>query len=115
MASPQPTEGKIVFADGTPLRGGIVTFKPIEVKTGSKLRYETCSLVNEEGYFKIGFNRDDKGAASGEYKVVIAPRDLDELPKSNSGSIPTDYRDERTTPIKVTVRDGNNKFDLTIK
>jgi hypothetical protein len=115
MADPFPTSGKIIFPDGTPLRGGMIAFVPVEIKDGSKLRYDSVSLVDANGEYKLGFNRDGKGAAAGEYKVVIEPRGYQELPGSNSERIPAAYREKASTPLSAAVKEEENTFNFVLK
>jgi hypothetical protein len=116
LADPAPVSGKIHFADGTPLKGGVVYFEPVDVQAGGgAVRYQAASLVDDKGNYKLGFNGDGAGAAPGEYKVTFTPRDLQELRGSNSAKIPPAYREKATTPLSVTVNDGENALDLVIK
>jgi hypothetical protein len=114
MAKPFPVSGRITFPDGTPLVGGVITFTPVKVEAGRKVRYEGSSLVDANGKYKIGFNLDGAGVPEGEYKVTIAPRGYQELPKSNVNKIPAPYQDSKTTPIQVMVKDQDNTFDFVL-
>lgn len=115
MAKPFATEGKITFPNDSPLRGGIVTFTPVEVQAGSELRYEGAALVDARGPYRIGFNGDESGVPAGDYKVTIKPRDYQELANSNSGRIPEKYRDPSSTPLKVTVTEQENTFNFVLR
>jgi hypothetical protein len=115
MAEPAPVTGRIFFADRTPLRGGVITFIPLETKDGKRLRYEASSLVDVNGNYKLGFNGNGAGAPPGEYKVVIAPRDYQELPSTNSQRIPPQYQEKDSTPLTVTVNEGENSLDFELR
>jgi hypothetical protein len=115
LAAPHPVQGQITFPDNTPLKGGIVYFSPTELKDRGLMRYETAGLIDAQGRYKAGFNADDKGAPAGECKVTIKPRDYQELPGSNSNRIPSRYREQATTPLTVTVKEGNNTFNFELK
>jgi predicted small lipoprotein YifL len=116
MAKPYPVHGRITFPDQSPLRGGVVYFTPTEVVTeDDQVRYETASLVDAQGKFKLGFNGDQKGAPPGECKVTVQPRDCQELPRSNSKQIPGKYRDPAKTPLKVTVKESDNTINIVLK
>jgi hypothetical protein len=115
MAQPYPIHGKIKFKDGTPLKGGMITFTPVEAKTGKHVRYEVNGLVDAQGHFKAGLHGTDAGAAAGEYKVTFKPREDMELRGSNSNRIPAKYRADWETPVTVTVKEGENNFDFTIE
>jgi len=115
LAPVHPVHGRITFPNKSPLRGGIVYFCPTEVNIGGKVRYEGAGLVDAHGNYKIGFANDDAGVAAGEYKVTIQPREDLELPNSNSDRIPAKYRDQLSTPLIVTVNEGENTFDFDLK
>jgi hypothetical protein len=115
VAQAYPAHGKITFPDNTPLRGGIITFTPTEVRAGRELRYEGAGLIDAKGDYKVGFNGNDAGVPAGEYKVTIRPRDYQELRNSNSGRIPEAYRDLSTTPLTVTVKEEPNAFNFVLK
>jgi hypothetical protein len=115
LAPPQAVHGKISFADNTPLRGGVIYFHPLEVNDGGLFRFEASGLVDAKGQYKLGFNGDEKGAAAGEYKVTITPRDYQELANSNSKNIPKIYKEQGTTPWQVTVNKGENQCNFEIK
>ena len=115
VADPSPVHGKITLPDKSPLRGGIVYFTPLEVRTGRQLRYEGAGLIDASGQYKIGFNGDDAGVPPGEYKVSVKPRDYQELRGSNSNRIPKQYRESSETPLQVTVKESDNTFDFDLK
>jgi hypothetical protein len=115
LGAPTPVYGKITFSDRSPLVGGVVYFEPVEVTTAGKIRFTAAGLVDMRGNYKLGFNNDNKGAVPGEYKVVIQPRDYQEVSGSNSSRIPKDYQDKNSTPLTATVKDGDNTLDFTIK
>jgi hypothetical protein len=87
----------------------------VEIKAGGALRYECAALVDAKGRYILGFNGDKSGAPPGEYKVTIQPRDYQELPGSNSNRIPDKYQEQSTTPLTITVEEGDNTFDVVLK
>ncbi|HLN30322.1 MAG TPA: hypothetical protein VK395_21445 [Gemmataceae bacterium] len=113
-ADPQTVHGKIKFADGTELKGGIVYFTPLEIEGPHGWRYEAAGLVDAHGNYVIGFNNDKSGAPTGEYKVRIEPLDYNELKNANSKRIPQKYRSQGSTPLTRTVGEGDNTFDLVL-
>jgi hypothetical protein len=115
LAKPYVTTGQIKLADGSPLKGGIITFTPVEVETGSQVRYEGAGLVDAHGKYKIGFNANNAGVPAGEYKVTINPRDYQELRGSNSNRIPRVYRERATTPLTRVVKEEDNVFNFDLK
>src|SRR5262249_19131830 len=115
VATPYPLQGQITLAENVPLRGGVITFTPKELKTGSKIRYEAAGLVDAPGNYKIGRNGDGSGAPAGDYTVTIQPREYQELPNSNSNRIPAKFREPSTTPLIVTVKEEPNTFNFELK
>ena len=115
LAKTYPVEGKVLFKDKSPLRGGIIYFTPVETKDGSHIRYEGNSLIDAEGHFKIGLNGNEAGVAEGDYKVSVMPRDYKELPNSNSARISNPYRNQGTTPITLKVKPEKNTFQVEIQ
>ena len=112
LATPYLVQGQIKFPNGTPLRGGVIYFTPTEVKAGRQIRYEGAGLVDAQGKYKIGFAGDGTGVPAGEYKVTFTPREIGELPNSNSGRIPKKYQEKSETPFMVTVEEKDNTFDF---
>jgi hypothetical protein len=115
IGTPSPVRGKITFPDGEPLCGGVVIFQPVEVNVGSKLRFDSASVVDEKGAFTLGRNGDGKGAVPGEYIVTVEPREVGELPNSNSNSIPEQFRSKKTSPLKFTVGETDNTINIVLK
>jgi hypothetical protein len=115
LATPAPVHGKVFFPDKSPLRGGVIYFSPLEVTGSDGLRYEAAGLVDEKGNYKLGFNGDGKGVPPGEYKVSVMPRDYQELPNSNSKSIPQRIQDKSTTHLTATVIQGDNELNFELK
>lgn len=115
IAKTYPVHGQVTLPDKSPLRGGIVYFTPVEVKAGSKLRYEGAGQVDAKGQFAIGLNGNGAGVAAGDYKVTVAPRDYMELRNSNSSRIPPAYRDKMNTPLTITVKEDDNVVNLALK
>jgi hypothetical protein len=113
--TPSPVHGKVTFADGSALKGGIVNFYPVEREAGSKLRYDGASVIDAKGEYVAGFNGDKKGLVPGEYVVTVAPREVGELPGSNSAAIPRKFQEQKTTTLKITVAETENKIDIVLK
>ncbi len=115
LADAYPVRGRITFADKTPLKGGVIYFTPTEIKAQGLIRYEAASLIDADGKYTLGFNGDGSGAAAGDYKVTIMPRDYQELRNSNSQRIPPRYREQATTPLTVAVKEEDNTFNFELK
>jgi hypothetical protein len=106
--------GKVTFADGTPVKGGMIEFHPTENEVGGKLRYDGGALIDAEGHYKAGRNGDGKGLVPGEYVVTVGPREIGELPGSNAGRVPKQFRD-RNSPLRITVGESDNTINVSLK
>lgn len=115
VARPYPVHGVITFPGNSPLVGGMVLFTPIEIKVGSKIRYEGASMVDSQGNYRIGLNGDGAGIPAGEYKVTIMPRDYMELSNSNSQWIASQYRAQSQTPLLISVREEDNICNIELQ
>jgi len=107
-------QGKITLADGSVLRGGVIEFHPVENEVRGKLRFDGGALVDGNGHYVAGRNGDGKGLVPGEYIVTVQPREVGELPGSNSRSIPQKYRDGGAAS-RITVEERDNTIDLQLK
>lgn len=116
-AEDHPVHGKIVFPGGTPLRGGAIFFTPVEIQDGRKVRWEGSCLVDANGEYKINYGGGGpgKGLPTGEYKVTVTPREINELRNSNSNRIPKQYQDKSATPLTVTVKEEDNTLDFELR
>jgi hypothetical protein len=102
-APPQayPVRGKVVLADGQPLRGGRVVFHP---RTGGK---EAVAELGADGSFTLtSFKRDD-GALPGDYVVTVIPytyKTGNPVAVPQEAQVPQRYWEPETSPLTATVR-----------
>jgi hypothetical protein len=109
--APTPVRGKVLFANGQPLRGGVVTFNPV----GETLdrRYQGWGFVKPDGSYEVV--SVGSGVAPGAYKVTVGPKDEGELRGSNAKQIPKKYSSTETTPLSFEVSaDAENVFDIRL-
>jgi hemoglobin len=92
--------GHVTF-NGKPVGGGTITFVPVEGK-GSK---PIAADVAEDGTYSL------KKLPPGEYNIVIAPPAGKEKAKD---AVPAKYRDEKTSSLKVSVKEGKNNYDVAL-
>jgi hypothetical protein len=105
-------QGHFARSDATQRWCGL--FTPTEPEADGLIRYEAAGLVDGSGRYQLGLNGDRSGAPTGDYKVTIQPREYQELPQSNVKRIPPRYRDQAKTPLKVTVKEGENAFNFDL-
>ncbi len=106
-----PVKGKILLADGKPLRSGRVVF----VSSETALSY--AGPIGDDGGFELK-QGDRVGAPAGNYKVRI---EIDEtsLPKRRGKSsnlpFPARYLDEDVSKLAATVKaDPENAFEFKL-
>ncbi len=106
-----PVKGKVLLADGKPLRSGRVVF----VSSATALSY--MGVVGDDGGFELK-QGDRVGAPAGDYKVRV---EIDEttLPKGKGKApslpFPAKYRDEDVSKLEAKVNpDPENIFEFKL-
>jgi hypothetical protein len=115
-----PVTGKVTLNE-KPLVGAVVTFIPV----GSTVGNTVGGGTDQSGQYNLQGPRGSKGAAPGEYKVVISQWLMPDgtlpqagLPPANSGaveSLPAIYSDPAKTTLKATVPAAGGNFDFALK
>jgi hypothetical protein len=110
-----PARGKVVFPDGTPLTGGMVTTQPI----GGPSKVSARGQIRPDGTFQLGTFTDDDGVEEGEHRVLIVPPEASTVNERNPPrpSIDGRFRRFETSGLTITVlRDpARNVFTLTVQ
>lgn len=65
-----PVEGRVTYADGSPLAGGMVIFQPV---TDDLTIPSANGEIRSDGSYRLGTNRPGDGALLGKYRVAIQP------------------------------------------
>jgi hypothetical protein len=103
-----PVRGKVVFADGTPLRGGLVQFTP-----ENKAEVTITGAIQEDGSFTLttlAENESLTGAPEGQHTVtILPPLGQDQRAPKGMPQHPIQLRE----PVTVKA-DGPNTFTLTL-
>ncbi len=102
-----PVRGKVVHADGSPLTGGLVQFKP-----QGKPDVTTSGAIGADGTFTLNSfidNRKVDGATEGPHTVTVLPPQGDRGAGRSLSIQPIDLPD--TFTIKP---DGDNTFTITL-
>jgi hypothetical protein len=108
-----PAGGKVVFADDTPLPGGVVLCEPVDGEAKVSVR----GFINKQGEFRLGTYATDDGAPEGKYRVKIQPPELmfiDERHRPKP-SIHARFTGFDTSKLEITVTRGKNDFTLTVE
>src|SRR5262245_16523851 len=108
---PTPVKGKVMLSPSQPLRGGVVTFRPVGDVTDR--RYQGWGFVKPDGTFEVV--SVGNGVAPGDYVVTVSPKEEGEPKTSNANMIPRKYRAQETTPLKFEVKaDRDNVCDINL-
>jgi hypothetical protein len=114
--------GKVTYK-GTPVSSGHVVFTPVEGKGGASGDVATGEIAADGSYDMTTFNTGD-GAILGQHIVSVQVRS-GEMPKPKADStidyklpkslIPGKYTTPDKSPLRCTVVEGSNPFDIELK
>jgi hypothetical protein len=110
-----PVRGRVVFADGSVMAGGWVTFEPLD----SAVKASASGDIQPDGTFILTTERKGDGAIVGRYRVLVSPPRSSSLDETavEPRMIHSKYRSFDTSPLEVEVKpDKNaNQFTLTVE
>jgi hypothetical protein len=106
----------VVTIDGKPLPNGMVTFVPQIAESAGG--HPGIASVNAAGAYKLGNaeNGRYKSLRPGEYVVMVVAMDLDRGHGKPSPklSVPAKYADALESPLRATLKPGENKVDFSL-
>lgn len=114
--------GKVTY-NGKPVGSGHVVFTPAAGKGGDTGQTASGDIESNGSYELTTFKSGD-GAILGEHVVSVEVREGDmPQPKADStiqyvlpkSVIPTKYSSPDTSPLRYTVKEGSNSFDIDLK
>lgn len=106
-----PVNGKITLANGSPLTGGRVIFKPKD-----KGMQEALAEIDKDGSYKLSSYNKGDGAAPGEYVVVIEKLSYKNgAPTNVRADVPQKYLNEASSDVIVTVKEGQTDYPIRLK
>ncbi len=112
-AKTYPARGKVVLADGTPLRGGKIILHP-----NDKTKPEAEGIIQKDGTFTLMTYKKGDGAVPGPHKITIDRfyYDKNGNPQENRAlPIPKRYWKEDTTDLTTDIQDRDNVLELKLK
>lgn len=111
-----PVSGEVVFANGTPLTGGVVELRSIDSDANAR------GFIEEDGTFELTTYKSGDGAVQGEYQVLVQPplpqtRDVDELNRRGllKSDIDPKYQKYETSGLSFKVTADGSKNHLHIE
>jgi hypothetical protein len=117
--------GKVTYK-GQPVTSGRILFTPIEGKGAASGQNATGEIASDGSYEMTTFNTGD-GAILGQHivTVTVPQKGFEDIGKPDeSGRIkyvlpksitPSKYASVDKSPLRCTVREGNNPFDIELK
>lgn len=119
-----PVSGKVVYADGQPVKAGLITFEPADDKNG----WAASGPIESDGSFTVASTDKLTGAKPGKYRVVITPPEgegaEDEGTDEGEGgakvvlppaTIDPKYQTVETTSLEAEVKPQSNTFTFTVE
>lgn len=124
--TPVHPAGGTVLLDGKPFAKATVVFLPAKPQGRSPEDPAAAARVAEtddQGRFTLSTYEADDGAPAGEYVVTVQPappasvEDTDGRPPvaPRPSAALAKYGTAKTSPLKFTVKDGENKFAIDLK
>ncbi len=98
--------GKVVWANGQPLRGGRINFHP-----EAPSNCEAFAEIEKDGTFSLSTFGKDDGAMPGRYRVSLDPYSYKTGAAQQVAVVPTQYRDPRTSGLTAEVASGDTMLE----
>jgi hypothetical protein len=110
-----PVQGKVLLANGEPLRGGRLIFSPKENNLGG---IEPFADVEKDGSFTVTTYQLNDGCIPGQYVVSLTPylfKSGTAVKLPNVEQIPRRYLSAETSDLLVEITPQNNMLTLRFK
>lgn len=108
-----PAGGRVEFADGTPMNGGSVSFRPVQVQADASARGQ----IRADGTFSLTTFSPDDGAALGRHRVLVVAALVGDRETPNPAQTPQlDPRNSNydTSGLEFDVTNDPAKNEFTI-
>jgi hypothetical protein len=107
--------GKVLLANGQPLRGGRIELHKLDPKT-----VDAFADVGNDGSFVLTTYQPDDGAVPGRYVVTISPYNYKDksgnpVKLANAGQIPSKYLESETSDVQVDIAQSDNVLEVKLK
>ena len=108
-----PVSGRVVFANGRPVRHGTVEITSVEHQTTA------TGKIGHDGEFVLGTYTPNDGATAGEHNAIVVQMVIDDGSFKHTidhgAPVPTGYASYETSRLKVSVDpDKENVVTITI-
>jgi hypothetical protein len=114
-----PVHGKVVYPDGSPMKGGAVIFEPVD----SSVKVSARGYIdNEDGTFALTTVKAGDGAPAGPYRVMVRGKVIPhgrgadpEAIKTWEPQVHPRFQDLATSGLEFTVEPKKNEFVITVE
>jgi 5-hydroxyisourate hydrolase-like protein (transthyretin family) len=104
-----------VTFEGKPAAAATVRFYRVEADAPNRPRYVADGLTDEDGTFRLSTYKAFDGIPVGDYKVTVVQTGRYATNQTREeNKLPAKYAEERTTPLRITVKAGENVVDLNL-
>jgi 5-hydroxyisourate hydrolase-like protein (transthyretin family) len=109
-----PLTGTVTF-QGQPAAGATVRFYRTDADRPNRPRIVADGLTDEKGKYQLTTSKPFDGIPAGEYRVVVLQTGRYVAGQAKEGNkLPAKYADPRMTPLRATVKAGENVIDLNL-
>ena len=109
-----PVSGMVTLANGSAVRGGLVTLHPKDATKG-----ESRGTIGKDGRFTLGTYTVSDGAMPGQYTVTVEPIVYDKqgnLRPDKSLGIPPKYTSADSSDLTVEIKDeASQELNLVLR
>ncbi|MEX0643350.1 MAG: hypothetical protein WD468_11645 [Pirellulales bacterium] len=119
-----PVQGRVVYSDGTPLKGGTIDFEVVQGETaeGEPRRVHAHGDIGADGSFQLLTNRELAGAVAGVHRVAIGVAletgsdfDVMQASRRKKPAVLPKYASFDTSGLEATVEPQSNEITITIQ
>lgn len=116
MLPAEPVFGTVMLR-GMPIAGANVVFYRLDPNQAGRAQRTGDAKTHEDGSYALSTYGRFDGAPTGEYVVVVTPSNgfPGEPAMPTAIEIPDKYRNPETSPLRVTVAEGDNAIDLQLE
>ncbi len=106
-----PVKGKVVYADGTAIPGGMIEFESVDHQPKVNAR----GRINPDGTFMMGTFAVDDGAVAGKQRVIVIPPMRDEKAKvATPLAVDLRFANYARSGLEVMVEPKENDLTITV-
>lgn len=111
-----PVQGKVVFADGKPLAGGLIELESMPAEGPP---FNASGRIQPDGSFRLGTFQEGDGAVAGKHRAIVRPLmpevDIEQGIKPSEPVIDPKFERYETSGLELTVTEGENEWTVRVE